>query len=109
MAESVDGAGVHRPVGPHSGKEPVLGLVLVPVGTEPLQQLGRKHHLTRMPAFAFANVDDHPLAVDVGDFQIQGFLNAQASPVEQAQQGAVLEVLGDVEQCGDFFTAPDHG
>ncbi len=42
MAESVDGAGVHRPVGPHSGKEPVLGLALVPVGTEPLQQLGRK-------------------------------------------------------------------
>jgi hypothetical protein len=62
-----------------------------------------------MPALAFANVDDHPLAVDVGDFQIQGFLNAQASPLEQAQQGAVLEVPGDVEQCGDFITAPDHG
>jgi hypothetical protein len=58
-----------------------------------------------MPALAFTDIDDHPLAVDVGDFQIQGFLNAQASPVEHAQQGAVLEVLGDVEQCGDFFTA----
>jgi hypothetical protein len=34
-----------------------------------------------MPALAFANVDDHPLSVDVGDFQIQGFLNAQASPL----------------------------
>ena len=22
---------------------------------------------------------------------------------------SVLEVLGDVEQCGDFFTAPDYG
>ena len=28
MAESVDGAGVQRPVGAPSGKEPVLGLVL---------------------------------------------------------------------------------
>jgi hypothetical protein len=41
-----------------------------------------------MLALTFADVDDHALAVDVSDFQVQGFLTAQgrrckAWPVER--------------------------
>src|SRR5450756_2719836 len=61
-----------------AGKEPVLGLASAPVRAQDLQQLRRQHHLTRELALALANMDDHPLAVDVGDLKIERFLTAQA-------------------------------
>ena len=36
------------------------------------------------------HVDHHALAVDVGDLQILGFLQAQATRVDRAQEGAVV-------------------
>src|ERR1700742_479264 len=44
-------------------KEPVLGLAPAPVDAQDLQQLRRQHHLARKLALAFADVNDHPLAV----------------------------------------------
>jgi hypothetical protein len=38
-----------------------------------------------MLALTFADVDDHALAVDVSDFQVQGFLTAQAGAVKRGQ------------------------
>jgi hypothetical protein len=37
------------------------------------------------------SVDDHPLAVDVGDLQVESFLTAKASAVVYGQRCAVLE------------------
>ena len=60
-------------------------------------------------ALAFADMDDHPLAVDVGDLQIQRFLAAQARAVVEGQQRPMLDVHLSIEQGTDFFTAPDCG
>ena len=96
-------------LGSPSGKEPVLGLAPTPVDTQQLQQLGREHDLAREVSLAGADVDDHALAVDVGDFQIQGFLAAQSGAVESGQQSPMLQVHRAVEQGANFFPAPDHG
>src|ERR1700733_14070325 len=58
---------------------------------------------------AFANVNDHPLAVDVGHLQIQRFLTAQAGAVVQGKQRPVLDVHLCIEQGTDFLPAPDGG
>lgn len=67
-----------------AGKEPVLGLAPSPVVAQNLQQLRRQHHLAR--ELALANVDDHPLAVDVGDLTIERLLTAETCTVVQGQQ-----------------------
>ena len=69
------------PVRPLSGKEPLLGLAPSPIEAQQFKQLGRQHDLARELALALANVDDHPLAVDVGDLQVQCFLTAKPGAV----------------------------
>src|SRR5713101_7386718 len=64
-------------VRPLSGKEPVLGLAPPPIEAQYLQQLGRQHHLARELALALADMDDHPLAVNVDNLQIESFLTAK--------------------------------
>ena len=74
-----------------------------------LQQLRRQHHLARELALALADVDDHPLAVDVGDLQIERFLTAKPGAVVQGQQRPMLDVHLGIEQGTDFLPAPDCG
>jgi hypothetical protein len=76
-----------------SGKEPIRGLTPAPVEAQQLQQLGGQHDLTRELALALADVDDHPLAINVSDLQIQRFLTAKSCAVVQGQQCTVLGVL----------------
>jgi hypothetical protein len=52
-------------------------------------------------------VNDHPLAVDVGDLQVESLLTAKASAVVHGQQCAVLGVRCSIQQDADFFPAPD--
>ena len=60
-------------------------------------------------ALALADVDDHPLAVDIGDLQVQRFLTAKPGAVVQGQQRTMLGVRRRIEQSADFFAAPDRG
>jgi hypothetical protein len=94
------------PVRPFSGKEPVLRLPPTPVSAQQLQQLGREHDLTWIASLALADVDDHPLAVNVSDLQIEGFLATQPGTVVHGQQSPMLRVRRDVEQGADLFPAP---
>jgi hypothetical protein len=56
------------------GKEPPPGCGHAPPSAQHLQQLGREHHVTIFLALALFDPDDHPLAVDVGDFEPDGLL-----------------------------------
>src|SRR5260370_15711367 len=58
-------------VRPLSGEEPVLGLAPSPVKAQQIEKLGRQHDLARELALALADVNDHPLAVDVGYLQVE--------------------------------------
>jgi hypothetical protein len=92
-----------------SGKEPIGGLAPAPVEAQQLQQSGRQHDLARELALALTDVDDHPLAVNIGDLQIQRFLTAKPCAVVQGQQCTVLDVHRRLKQGADFLTAPDGG
>jgi len=67
------------------------------------------HHLARELALTFANVDDHPLAVDVGDLEIERLLTAEARAVVQSQQRPMLDVHLCIEQGTDFLATQDRG
>jgi hypothetical protein len=90
-------------------KEPVLGLAPAPVHAQDLQQLRRQHDLARKLPLAFADMNDHPLAVDVGHLQIQRLLTAETRAVVQGEQRTMLGVHLRVEQSADFLAATDHG
>src|SRR5271156_1587471 len=68
-------------VRPLSGKEPVLRLAPSPVKAQQIEKLGRQHDLARELALALADMNDHPLAVDVGDLQVESFLTAKSGAV----------------------------
>jgi predicted RNA binding protein YcfA (HicA-like mRNA interferase family) len=57
---------------------------------------------------SFADVDDPPFAVDVGDPQIKSFLATQPGAVEGGQKTTMLQVHRDIEQCADFFPPLDR-
>ena len=90
-------------------KEPILGLAPTPIHAQDIQQLRRQHDLARELALPLADVDDHPLAINIGDLQIQRFLTAQTCAVVQSQQRTMLGVHLRIEQGADFFAAPDCG
>jgi hypothetical protein len=88
MAEGVDGDVLSQPCGTGGldagpidrrvghgtiqglpGKEPVARAGRLPVGAEDVQEPWREHHIAVLAALALANMDDHPLAVDVVDTQ----------------------------------------
>jgi hypothetical protein len=69
LAGNTNRVRLQRFSGPFPRKEPVLGLAPAPVQEEDLQQLRRQHDLARKLALAFADVDNHPLGVDIGYLQ----------------------------------------
>jgi hypothetical protein len=97
----------HGLIGPSSGKEPVLRLAPAPVQAQQPQQPGRKRDLARKLALALADVDDHALAVDIGDLQVQCFLTAKPGALVKGQQYTELGVHRRIEQGADFLAASD--
>jgi len=60
-------------------------------------------------AFALADVNHHPLSVDIADLQVLAFRATQTGAVQSCQYRPVLQVIRGVQQVLDFFAAPDRG
>ena len=56
-------------------------------------------------ALAAMDMDHHATGVDIGDFQIQRLLQAQAAGIHRAQVGAVVRGANATEQCAHLFAA----
>ena len=52
---------------------------------------------------AQAGVDHHAFAVDVGDFQVLGFLESQSTGIHGAEEDVVLGRLHTSERLPDFL------
>ena len=63
-------------------------LAPAPVGPQCLEQRRAQRQIAVLAALAFDHVDDHALAVDVGELQPRNFAAAHAGAVENHQQGA---------------------
>src|SRR5450759_5117056 len=72
-----------------------------PVGAQGSEDTRAEQHMTR-PGLAPAHVDEHALAVDVRDLQRRDLADAQAGAVGQHEDGAVLGLLGGVQQADDL-------
>src|ERR1700684_2222143 len=76
---------IHR-----AGKEPCLGLHPAPVLTQSLKQILTKRHVAIPSALAFPDMDDHPFAVNVGDFEPAHLRSAPARRIQGHEHGAMV-------------------
>src|SRR6266849_7776196 len=98
---------VRSPVLQCAGKQIVLRLHQAPVDSERLQKLFAYGNITVMSAFPLANVNHHPLAVDIGDLKTAQFRAADTRRVQSHEHRAVEEVTGRVDELRYFLGTQD--
>ncbi len=62
-----------------------------------------------LEAFPAVDVQHHPLAVDIGDLQMLGFLQAQTAGIDGGEEGVVMRGAYAAQEPPDFFTAEHRG
>ena len=102
------GDGERRLGGP-PGEEPLWRPVGLPVGAELPQKRGREGDVAVLAALARLDAEDHPLAVDVLDAEVECLGDAQAGGVDRLEEGAVLEEPHSRQDPRDLYHAEDHG
>jgi len=88
-------------------KQPVgwLAPETAPIRAQFLEQLRAEHDVAVLAALAFADMNDHPLTVDIADLQMRCFCATCACGIERHEQNAVKWLLSRVNQSGDLFLA----
>ena len=99
LADGITADGVSGNV---AWKQPLARVGVVPVGSQDLEQPRREHHVPVLAILALAHTDDHALAVNVGDRQVDDFRHPQAGCVRNHQNGPVLQAGNGVEEGGDL-------
>jgi len=91
-------------------KQPCTGLVrqAAPVLAQFLQQFWAEHHISVNASLAALNVNHHPLAVDVADFQVCQLGVPHSGGVERQQQNAMVGSESSIDELRDFFLAQDR-
>ena len=64
----------------------------LPVRAQQRQRLDRQRHIAVPGPLAPVDVEHHPVAVDIGGFQMQRLLQAQAAGIDGGEIGAVVKV-----------------
>lgn len=109
---ALDGGQAHRPRGggrllviASFTREQPLGMAMgCPVGAEHLKRLVGEGDQAVLVALAAADVDQHPAGVDVGDLQMEGFLQAEPERIdgpEKALQGGLVDRADELIDLGD--------
>src|SRR5208337_4033369 len=80
----------------------------VPVLAQFFEQLGAEQHIAISAPFAALDVNDHALAVDVGDFQVRQLRVADAGGIQRHHDGAMEGSAGRVDKLRDFSLAQDR-
>src|SRR5258708_35047733 len=71
-----------------AGKQPVRGLASesAPVHAQRIQQSWAQHHIAVLASLAIADVNDHPLTVDVAGLKVGHLRPSGASGIKRHQQ-----------------------
>ena len=84
-----------------AGKQPVRRPAHAPPRRASISSnFGREHHVAILLALPLLDAQDHPLAVDVGGRELNGFGDAQAGGVAGRQDRAMLGLLDAREKAG---------
>ena len=73
-----------------------------------LQQFWAEHHISVSASLAALNVNHHPLAVDVSDFQVCQLGVTHSGGVERQQQNAMVGSERRIDESRDFFRTQDR-
>ena len=94
-----------------AGKQPLLRLApeTAPVGAQFFEQLRAEHDIAVLAALALADMNHHPLAVDVADLQVSRFCAACAGGIHRHQQDAMKGCIRRLNQSRDFFLTEHPG
>jgi hypothetical protein len=79
------------------------------MGAQDLERRVRQRHEAVFGALTAMHVNHHSLTVDIADFQMQRFLQAQAAGVDRAQESVVMSGAHAPEQRAYFFATQDRG
>jgi len=105
----------HRLVGPRQvdmvtafcGKEQHRIAMLLPILAQQLQRALRQWDIAVFRAFTVADVNHHPGAIDVGDVQIDSFLQPQAAGVNGGEADLVAWQFDASQNLAHLFAAQD--
>ena len=82
-----------------------LRLPPTPVLSQRFQQSWTQRQITIFAALAFHHADDHPLAIDIADFETGQFAASHAGGVERHQQRPSKQGSRGIDQSRNFLPA----
>jgi len=80
-----------------------------PVCPECIQKLRREWQFPIARVFTLMDMNDHALAVDIGDLQLRGFGPPETSSVQKQQDRSVANVGCGLDQLLDFLRVEHYG
>src|ERR1035438_4157616 len=94
---------------PVAGKQPLTRLVpkSTPVGAQLFEQCWTQHHVSVLASLAAANVNHHPLTVDVGHLQVRDLCPTCSCGVKRDDQDALKRRLSRIDQACNFLLTED--
>ena len=85
-----------------AGEEPRPSPAHPPPVAQDLEQLRRQHDVPVFLSLSLLDAEHHPLAIDRGRGQVDGFGNAEAGGVADGEDGSMLTILHTLEEVHDF-------
>jgi len=104
-----EGCGAFIAAAPPGGEDPDGVSVGYPVPAEQLQCLMGKGDVAVLGTLAAVDVDHHPVAVDVGDLDVEGLGDSEPAGVDGGEEDGVVECCNVVEDAEHLFFAQDTG
>src|SRR5215831_14536414 len=80
-----------------------------PVRPQRVEQFRRERQFPIARVLTLMDVNDHSLAVDIGDLQLRGFGSPKTGSVQKQQDGSVANVGCGRDQFLDLFRAEHYG
>ena len=81
----------------------------MPVNAQLFVQLRAEHDIAVLAALALADMNNHPLAINVADLQVGRFSAACSGGIEDHQQGAMKLRVCCINQTCNFFLTEHSG
>ena len=89
------------------GKQSALWPRRLPPGAQQCKEVRRQHHVAVFVALALFDANDHALAVDVADLELDDLGGAQASPISHTQRRLVFEPRRCIQQVRHLLRTED--
>ncbi len=92
------------PIGCLDLKEPKYVSVLFPLFTQQRQSLFGQRYVPVFIALGLANIDESPITVDILNFQVCAFGQAQATGIDRGQTNPIARQPNAVQKFVNFIT-----